>query len=241
MRSFFVTSLDHIDRRVRAGFLPAIGLSLLIGGAVPLVLSPRAPAMNSRGAAVVATFAVPTVSARAEVDAAALPVARSTPRASARSTPQVVAAPPETDRLQASLVRTPVAPALPETNSLPPLAPTPTTPIAIVSGMPLQTVEAFYQLVDDKQFGAAEGLWTQHMRDVFPPAENIVGRFAQTQRLTLEDIQLLMLDDVTGLATVRVAVSEVVPAAGTRRYRGTWDLVRAGQAWFLDQPDLRLE
>ncbi|MDQ3811848.1 MAG: hypothetical protein M3336_16320, partial [Chloroflexota bacterium] len=88
---------------------------------------------------------------------------------------------------------------------------------------------------------AAEQLWSQHMRGSFPPSENIVERFTRTQALDVLDAQVILLDEVGKRATVSVVLLENVEPSGTRRYRGTWELVRIGEVWLLDQPDLRLE
>src|SRR5207248_7797247 len=123
---------------------------------------------------------------------------------------------------------------------------TPVAPVAVPTAAtspqtPVQAVERFYELVQRKQFQAAERLWTQHMVGVFPPSENIVQRFSQTHELRVEDAQLRAQDNAAGRATVQVAILETLEPTGTRRYVGTWDLVRANGTWQLDQPDLQLE
>ncbi|MCA1647045.1 MAG: hypothetical protein LC797_16810 [Chloroflexi bacterium] len=231
MRLF--SNLGNIDPFARAGLVLGVILSLLIGAAVPLILAPPAPALDGSGAAAAPPNVPTTVSPRSYVDAV-LPSQRSTTRPGAAPTAEMVVALPTTEPVAAipAVAPTPVTPSAPITSI---------TPVAVASDTPIRAVRTFYQLVDDKEFDAAQELWTQRMRRVFPPAENIVERFAQTQQLTVDDTRLLVLDDAAGHATVRVAVSEKIRAAGTRRYLGTWELVRAGQAWFLDQPDLRLE
>src|SRR5439155_915821 len=97
-------------------------------------------------------------------------------------------------------------PATPAPTAIPAVPPTlgPSLPVAKqpAADTPVEAVRTFYQLVEHKQFQTAEQLWTQHMLGVFPPSENIIQRFAQTQQLTVEDAQLLALDEAAGRATV---------------------------------------
>jgi hypothetical protein len=74
----------------------------------------------------------------------------------------------------------------------------------------------------------------------YPPGENIAGRFGRTRQVIVQRAEAVGLDPTAGRATVAVDVLEVVgtPPA-TRRYVGTWQLVRTGRGWLLDQPDLR--
>jgi hypothetical protein len=105
-------------------------------------------------------------------------------------------------------------------------------------------VAAFYRLVAQRQFDAAANLWTARMRVAFPPVENIHSRFGATQRLMLQRAEVVAQDDVAGRATVAIELVEVVGPQGapaiTRRYVGTWQLVRGPAGWLLDQPNLRL-
>jgi hypothetical protein len=84
------------------------------------------------------------------------------------------------------------------------------------------------------------------MRQEFPPAANIDGRFAQTQEVRLERADVVAYDPRQGRATVAVELLEVVTGNPPRRRRwtGTWQLVRAepgreGPGWLLDRPALR--
>jgi hypothetical protein len=107
----------------------------------------------------------------------------------------------------------------------------------------VSAVRAFYQLVEHKQFDRAERLWSPRLRQVFPPAEYIVERFARTRQLVVEQAELVALDPTRGNASVRVEVVETLDGGSRRRYRGTWDLVlaRPSGSWLLNQPDLRLD
>ncbi|MDQ3811929.1 MAG: hypothetical protein M3336_16730, partial [Chloroflexota bacterium] len=85
----------------------------------------------------------------------------------------------------------------------------------------------------------AASLWSPRMRSAFPPQENIAQRFAQTRALTVQRVEILAEDQAAGQATVSVDLVEEVPA-GRRHFVGNWHLVRAGDGWLLDQPDLRV-
>ena len=106
-------------------------------------------------------------------------------------------------------------------------------------------MRAFYGLVGARQFAGAGALWSQRMRQEFPPAANIDGRFAQTQEVRLERADVVALDPRQGRATVAVELLEVTGnPPRRRRYTGTWQVVRAapgreGPQWLLDRPALR--
>ena len=117
----------------------------------------------------------------------------------------------------------------------------PAAPEAVDAGGPAQAVIGFYSLAGSGQFDGAARLWTPRMAAAYPPGENITRRFSQTRRLTVQRAQTVSLDARAGRATVAVDVLEVVGAPPvTRRYTGTWHLVRGAGGWLLDQPNLRL-
>lgn len=119
-----------------------------------------------------------------------------------------------------------------------PAAPAETT---ISTASPDSAVRSFYALLQDGDFDSAAGLWTTHMRGAYPPAENIYSRFARTQALTVQRADVVGFDAAAGRATVAIDLTEVLaPQAATRRYVGTWQLVRGPSGWLLDQPNLRL-
>jgi hypothetical protein len=124
--------------------------------------------------------------------------------------------------------------------TLPPtMAPTATSaPQEAAAGSPGQAVASFYQLVSQQQFDLARQLWTARMQAAYPPAENIRRRFAQTEQINLRRADIVTLDEAGGRATVAVDLVEVTSSA-TRRYVGTWQLVRVGGGWLLDQPNLQ--
>ncbi|MGI9149171.1 MAG: LysM peptidoglycan-binding domain-containing protein [Chloroflexota bacterium] len=104
---------------------------------------------------------------------------------------------------------------------------------------PAAAVRNFYTYLDQGQFDQAAALWSQRMQGAYPPAENINGRFARTQALTLNRADVVQLDADSGRATVAVRLSEVVgPPTATREYVGNWYLVRGATGWLLDEPSL---
>ncbi|MGH2353133.1 MAG: hypothetical protein ACRDJN_16120, partial [Chloroflexota bacterium] len=129
-----------------------------------------------------------------------------------------------------------VAPARPTT--------APVAPTGAGAASPVEAVLGFYHLVGQREFDGAARLWSARMQGAFPPAVNIDGRFGQTQGVTVERADVIALDQAAGQATVEVSLVEVVGAPGappvTRRYVGTWRLVRGPSGWLLDQPNLRL-
>jgi hypothetical protein len=98
-------------------------------------------------------------------------------------------------------------------------------------------VARFYQLVDQRQFDAAAQLWSARMRAEYPPAQNIHGRFDTTRDLTLRRADVASVDQAGGRAEVAIDLLETT-GAGSRRWVGSWYLVRGGAGWLLDQPSL---
>ena len=98
----------------------------------------------------------------------------------------------------------------------------------------------FYQLIGQHQFDQAAGLWSANMRALYPPAENISGRFSNTAEMTVQRAKAISVDEGAGKATVEV---DVIESAGspstTRNWIGTWILVRGPEGWLLDQPNLQ--
>jgi hypothetical protein len=111
-------------------------------------------------------------------------------------------------------------------------------PPATRAADPAAAVARFYALAEQHEFAAAAELWSPRMQANYPPAENIDGRFAATQQLTLRAADVVALDEAAGQATVAIDLVEVV-GGQSRRYVGTWQLVRGPRGWQLDQPSLR--
>jgi hypothetical protein len=102
---------------------------------------------------------------------------------------------------------------------------------------PTQAVSTFYALVSNHQFDAAAQLWSPRMQAQYPPREYVAERFSQTQLIRLDQARLVSAS--TSRATVAVDLVELNAQAGTRRYVGTWQLVRGQDGWMLDEPNLQ--
>jgi hypothetical protein len=116
----------------------------------------------------------------------------------------------------------------------PPATPEPTAAPATQALDPAETVARFYELVVDGRFDEAAELWTPRMREEYPPDENIDGRFSRTTRIDLERLDVRSIDD--GTAVVVVALIEYRSSRPPREFVGTWDLVRHGSGWLMDEP-----
>ncbi len=121
-----------------------------------------------------------------------------------------------------------------------PTAPELIEPLAAQSSSngPADAVASFYRLISQHEFDLASRLWSARMQAAYPPGQNIYGRFAQTQRISVQKADVVALDPAAGRATVAVDVLEVFGST-TRRWVGTWHLVRVGSGWLLDQPRLQ--
>jgi hypothetical protein len=103
---------------------------------------------------------------------------------------------------------------------------------------PSAAVQDFYARVAQHDFGAAAALWSPRMRAAFPPAQNIDGRFSQTQAVTVRNARVVSSDPSAGRAAVAVDLVEQT-SSGPREWVGTWYLVRGPGGWLLDQPALQ--
>jgi len=123
----------------------------------------------------------------------------------------------------------------------PPLAAAPAAVVRVPSTeSPVAAVQAFYAFITQKQLDRALALWSQRMVNTFPPDEYFWGRFEPTHRISVERISVVSVNEQTGRAVVSVDIVEVHGSpAVTRRWVGTWQLVRGPSGWLLDQPNLR--
>jgi hypothetical protein len=101
---------------------------------------------------------------------------------------------------------------------------------------PTAAVATFYELVQRHEFDTAAELWTPRMRAAYPPAENIDQRFARTQQVVVNRVEVVSARG--DQAVVGVDLDERNPS-GQRHYVGTWSVIRSGDGWLLDQPDLQ--
>jgi hypothetical protein len=75
------------------------------------------------------------------------------------------------------------------------------------------------------------------MRAQYPPEGYIDGRFAPTTEIVLHRAEAVASDPDAGRALVAVDLTEyreVEPSP--RRFVGSWELVRTGDGWLLDEP-----
>jgi hypothetical protein len=78
------------------------------------------------------------------------------------------------------------------------------------------------------------------MQANYPPGPNLQGRFGQVQSLRLQRLELVGMDQASGVATVAVDLIEVGGSPPVRRrWVGTWQLVRGQSGWLLDNPGIR--
>ena len=105
----------------------------------------------------------------------------------------------------------------------------------MVGGDPAGTVVVWYGLIERRDFDAAAAMWSQAMRSRYPPDSNIYRRFSNTEDITVRRAQLV--DRRASWA--RVAV-DIVERQTSRTYRwvGSWELIRSGNRWLLNDPDL---
>jgi hypothetical protein len=121
----------------------------------------------------------------------------------------------------------------------PTVQPTATAAAVSDAGAPVEAVRAFYGLVGERRFAGAAELWSPRMRQAFPPAANIDGRFDQTHELRLQRVDVVTVNPGQGQATVAVELVEVIGNPPVqRRWTGTWQLIRGEAGWLLDRPDL---
>ncbi|HET7769256.1 MAG TPA: protein kinase [Chloroflexota bacterium] len=121
---------------------------------------------------------------------------------------------------------------------LPP-TPRPTVVPALLTApaAPAEAVGAFYAAVAGGRFGDAAAFWSPRMRAEYPPPQFIDQRFAQTHSLSLNAARVV--EQTASRAVVAVDLSESIGnPAETRRWVGTWTLVRSGSGWLLDSPSL---
>jgi hypothetical protein len=93
---------------------------------------------------------------------------------------------------------------------------------------------SFYSLVARHQFEAAARLWSDAMKRRYPPQGFINGRFARTTSIVIN--RLALVSQKGSKATVAVDITETLSDGRRGRYVGSWNLIRSGNGWLLDQP-----
>ena len=225
-------------------------LLLGIGGAI-------FAAQRNSGVSATATPASATRIAGANGTVASAPTMMPTARVvlsatASASTPVSPTAPAIVPTVAPTIAPTPTPLAPPTATPLPaptatPVPPTPTpqpsaptsAPANVVSAdTPAGAVQRFYQLAAQHNFDAAAQLWSPRMKAAYPVDENLVGHFNPAKEVDVR-IGQVQTTDAAGRATVAVDVTEVRTAEPfTRRYVGSWQLVRGPNGWLLDQPNL---
>jgi hypothetical protein len=65
----------------------------------------------------------------------------------------------------------------------------------------------------------------------------LIGRFSRTTRIDIIRLRQIALDSEAGRGTVAVTLVEYRSVEPSRRtFTGTWELVRVGGRWLLDEP-----
>jgi hypothetical protein len=99
-------------------------------------------------------------------------------------------------------------------------------------------VARFYRLVVLDRFDEAAALWSQQMRERYPPNEYIDGRFAPTTEIVLRRNEIVAYDLGAGTATVAVDIVEYRESGPSpRRFVGDWDLILVDGRWLMHDPD----
>jgi hypothetical protein len=96
------------------------------------------------------------------------------------------------------------------------------------------TVARFYALVADGAFDGAYALWSDRMKSAYPRRVNLDQRFDDTASIEIHRLDVLADDG--SYAAIGVEFTEVYEGGGTRRFDGSWELVRAQGGWLLDAP-----
>ena len=216
---------DRKDRRALAPFLlPIVLIGILSMGAIAIALGVRGSASGA-----------PATGAPGPSQLAAVP---SAPQSSPTVAPTPTQTPSPAPTPDPSPVPTPTVQPPPTPTPPPAPQPTPAATTAPATRGPAETVARFYRLVVDERFDEAAALWTAAMRDRYPPAQNIDGRFAPTTAIDLRRNEIIAIDQAAGTATVAVDIVEYRESGTSpRRFVGDWDLVLVDGEWLMNDPD----
>ena len=120
-----------------------------------------------------------------------------------------------------------------------PVTPRPTpapTPIAVAMAVtPDDTVATWYDYVASGQFDAAYALWSPRMKANYPREPNLDNRWDDTASITINQIAVTSMTN--SYANVFIDFVETKDDGSSRRFVGSWDLVRSGDGWLLDNPN----
>ncbi len=119
---------------------------------------------------------------------------------------------------------------------------TPSDAVAKPLADPAETVVEFYYLLQRSDFENITPLLSGHMRDTVPWDPKLLRERTPPGELRVERAEVVEVDPSYREATVAVEVVETGKAEShTKRYVGTWQVVRGPVGWQLDQPDLHIE
>jgi hypothetical protein len=125
-----------------------------------------------------------------------------------------------------------------------PPSPSPTAvPLPPLSTLtPEATVRLFYQLLGMQRYADLHRITTAGVLDALPDATALDDR-TPAGTLRIDRAELIAQDPSGNRATVAVDVVEELSASRqqSRRYRGTWTLVRGPGGWLLEAADLHME
>lgn len=235
-KHFKVHRRGRQERRHRGGIvalLTAVVCLVVVG--IALVAARLASGTGSTTAGP-ATAAPPTVYAQATPSPTQAPSATPAPTTRPTALPAVtIAAPlPSSTPLPAPTVTAA------STTSVPaPLPPTARPAVAVPASTPDGAVKEFYRLAALHDFNGAAQLWSDRMKRDYPIEGNLIGHFNPVTQIDVQITGRVSVDPASGTATVPVEVIErraVEPT--TRRYVGSWSVVRGPSGWLLDQPTL---
>jgi serine/threonine-protein kinase len=158
-----------------------------------------------------------------------IPVAVAAP--SATPAPKPKATPAPTARPTPTPTRPPTRPPVPRPTAQPPNQPQEVRD-------PDETVVAWYELVQAHRFDEAAELWSPRLRELMTPERAINRRFARTNRIDVNRIRTIGLDNGGGTATVYVEITEYRDVGRSPlHYSGSWGLIRIDGSWYLDDPN----
>jgi hypothetical protein len=134
-----------------------------------------------------------------------------------------------------------VAPA-PQVRPAPPTFAMAPTPAALLPD-PTDRVLQFYQWLQQGDFDAITLILSPRMRAEVPWDPRLLRQRLPAGQMTVLKAELVPTVLAARQATVAVEVLEQVPPplTTTRKYVGTWDLVRGPSGWLLDHPDIQIE
>ena len=119
-----------------------------------------------------------------------------------------------------------------------PSKPPPTEPPTPQLSAPARAVVSFYEAVVAHDWDRAIDLWSPSMQQRYPPDEWLIDRFRPTTQIDITRIGTVFVDHDAGTARVSVSLIEYRRTGPSpRTFVGSWDLVRIGGEWKLNDPN----